>query len=227
LSPTHARIANSPRMPRNLRVGSLLLYPSYPVSAAENQANALVRYGVKRAEHDVLKSLCDRAAVAAAHPPLSEILWDAGLLVPVPGSALRRAGDLWVPELIAQYLHDNFIGDGVDTLLKRTTAVPRSTGVTRSAGRPTVEQHTLSLEVTRALAPQRITLVDDVITIGRTVFGCAARLHAAFPDVDIRVFALARTVRHTRLQTEADAFRPVVSTYVCLDDGYIGHDQPR
>jgi pyrimidine operon attenuation protein/uracil phosphoribosyltransferase len=44
------------------------------------------------------------------------------------------------------------------------------------------------------IAPERIVLVDDVITKGRTILAAAARLHDAFPNADIRAFALVRTM---------------------------------
>jgi orotate phosphoribosyltransferase len=42
-------------------------------------------------------------------------------------------------------------------------------------------------------APDRVLLVDDVITRGATLIAAAARLREAFPDVSIQAFALART----------------------------------
>jgi len=41
--------------------------------------------------------------------------------------------------------------------------------------------------------PTRLVLVDDVITKGRTILAAAIRLHEAFPNADIRAFALVRT----------------------------------
>jgi phosphoribosylpyrophosphate synthetase len=40
----------------------------------------------------------------------------------------------------------------------------------------------------------RLTLVDDVVTRGRTLLAAAARLHEAFPVAEIRAFALLRTL---------------------------------
>jgi pyrimidine operon attenuation protein/uracil phosphoribosyltransferase len=40
----------------------------------------------------------------------------------------------------------------------------------------------------------RLTLVDDVITRGRTLLAAAARLQEAFPCAEISAFALVRTL---------------------------------
>jgi hypothetical protein len=61
--------------------------------------------------------------------------------------------------------------------------------------RPTVQQHYRSFAVIpSARAPTQIVLVDDVITKGRTLVAAAMRLHEAFPEAEIRAFALVRTM---------------------------------
>ncbi|QFS85192.1 hypothetical protein [Roseivivax sp. THAF197b] len=41
--------------------------------------------------------------------------------------------------------------------------------------------------------PDKITIVDDVLTMGRTSFTCAELLRAVCPDAEIRIFAMIRT----------------------------------
>jgi hypothetical protein len=41
--------------------------------------------------------------------------------------------------------------------------------------------------------PTKITLVDDVLTRGRTSYAAARRVHEAFPEAEIRLFAIIRT----------------------------------
>ena len=43
-------------------------------------------------------------------------------------------------------------------------------------------------------AELRLTLVDDVITRGRTLLAAAGRLREAFPEAQVRAFALLRTL---------------------------------
>lgn len=51
-----------------------------------------------------------------------------------------------------------------------------------------------SMEVQKGLfQPQEITLVDDVLTQGRTAVACAQLLQSALPNALIRVFAVFRT----------------------------------
>jgi hypothetical protein len=44
------------------------------------------------------------------------------------------------------------------------------------------------------IVPNRIVLIDDVVTKGRTLLAAASRVHEAFPGSQIRAFALLRTM---------------------------------
>ena len=56
--------------------------------------------------------------------------------------------------------------------------------------RPTAEQHYESISVQGILSePEEILLVDDVVTRGVTLLGCANRLADAFPKV---IFVLSQ-----------------------------------
>lgn len=116
------------------------------------------------------------------------------VLIPVPGSAPLVKGALWVPDRLASALVKEGLGQLAWRGLQRTSAVRKS--ATAPAGeRPTVEDHYDSLAVESSLvAPNRIVLVDDVITKGRTLLAAATRVHEAFPDAEVRAFALVRTM---------------------------------
>lgn len=100
---------------------------------------------------------------------------------------------------------------GVWPVLQRRYAV-RKSAFAPTGERPSVLEHYDSFAVGhghRALAPiqpgdvdrgreclrLQLTLVDDVITRGRTLLAAAAKLREAFPAAEIRAFALLRTLR--------------------------------
>lgn len=125
---------------------------------------------------------------------LSDLFDRKTCLVPVPGSSPSPAG-VWAAERLARALCGVGLGASVWLGLRRHHAV-RKSATASSADRPTVGQHMNSLSVmcrTEPL-PERVILIDDVITRGRTILAAAARLHEALPHADIRAFALVRTM---------------------------------
>jgi hypothetical protein len=118
----------------------------------------------------------------------------ADVLVPVPGSAPHTAGDPWAAEHLALALVNAGIGGQTWPGLRRVRAV-RKSAAAAPGDRPTVNVHydSFDIEVTPT-APERILLVDDVVTRGRTLLAAASRVHEAFPLAQIRAFALVRTM---------------------------------
>lgn len=130
-------------------------------------------------------SLCD--------PQLANLFGGAAVLVPVPGSAPGRLTG-WPASQLAFALREVGLAQQVWKGLRRDSAVTKS-ATARASERPTVREHFESLSVERPiLAVQKILLVDDVITRGRTLLAAAARLQVRFPHADIRAFALIRTL---------------------------------
>ena len=125
--------------------------------------------------------------------PLAPFLNPEVTLVPVPRSAPLPQGALWPAQVIADVLKDGGLGSDVLPCIKRVVAVQKSSSSPASE-RPLVGEHYESLEVEdQFLKPAKITLVDDVLTMGRTMFACARRVHEAFPEAEIRAFAMIRT----------------------------------
>jgi predicted amidophosphoribosyltransferase len=116
------------------------------------------------------------------------------VLVPVPGSVPYTAGGLWAAAHLAFALVNEGLGGVAWSGLRRVHAV-RKSATAAPADRPTVDVHYESFFIERPpTPPERIVLVDDVITKGRTLLAAASRVHDAFPDTQIRAFALVRTM---------------------------------
>lgn len=113
-------------------------------------------------------------------------------MVPVPKSSLISKGDLWVPYNLAEALAECGLGVGVVPCLKRGKAVQKA-ALSSSDKRPRAADHRRTIVVESVEAPDKVVLVDDVVTTGATLIGAAQRLRSAFPDVEITAFAAMRT----------------------------------
>jgi hypothetical protein len=71
------------------------------------------------------------------------------------------------------------------------------------------------MAVTDYVPTTNITLVDDVLTMGRTSIAGASRLSEKFPNATIRIFALIRT----------NGFVPDIETILDVQAGTISYNQ--
>jgi predicted amidophosphoribosyltransferase len=126
--------------------------------------------------------------------PLIGFFDAADLLVPVPGSAPRVAGELWVAERLAVALVNAGLGAVAWPGLHRVRAVPKS-ATAAPGNRPTVGLHYESFLIeSLAVPPEKIVLIDDVVTKGRTLLAAASRVQETYPQARVRAFALVRTM---------------------------------
>lgn len=128
-----------------------------------------------------------------ADAPLAGFLGPGLVLLPVPGSG-PGVGGTTAAERLALALIDQGLGMTVWHGLKRVRAV-RKSGTAPPGMRPTVRTHFDSFAVaTTAVPSSPVVLIDDVVTKGRTLLAAASRLQEAYPLLDIRAFALVRTM---------------------------------
>lgn len=165
---------------------------------------------LKAADPPWLARLASRVWLeAVGHGRFVAVLDGHTVLVPVPGSAPLQRPD-WVGERLAWCLRELGLGAEVWPLLRRRYAV-RKSAFAPLGERPSVPEHYASFAVdmnveSRALAEKRgfaarsggsglrLTLVDDVITRGRTMLAAARRLRESFPGAEVCAFALLRTL---------------------------------
>lgn len=118
------------------------------------------------------------------------------VLVPVPRST-PRSGGTWAAAELAHALVREGVGSLAWPGLRRISAV-RKSATAGKGRRPSVARHFDSFRLEPSTCrPQNVVLIDDVITVGRTLLAAAARVREAFPGAQIRAFALLRTLGTT------------------------------
>jgi len=159
------------------------------------ERSRLLRALLKAADAGFMLKYAVRVRQQATDSPLlADFFGATDVLVPVPGSAPSLTGRSWVAKRLAVALVNEGLGGAAWPGLRRVRAVRKS--ATAAPGeRPTVNLHYESFFVDRpAVSPERIVLIDDVVTKGRTLLAAATRVHEAFPCAQIRAFALVRTM---------------------------------
>ena len=136
------------------------------------------------------------AGEIARHSFLADYSNPRATLVPVSRSSpLVDPNSLWPSLRICRALLAQSLAAKVSPCLERMHAVQKSS-TARAGRRPGPNDHYDSVRVAwkKRRAPSSITLVDDVVTRGSTFVGLVPRLQEAFPGVEIRCFALVRTI---------------------------------
>lgn len=140
------------------------------------------------------------------------------IAVPVPGSAPRIKDSLWVPLEICKALREKGLVTDVAECLVRTRPVRKSATAGRgSRCGPLDHFESIGFSSLLDFGDQRVILVDDVITRGATIAGCAARLLSAIPGVNASAFALERTMGLNNFKEPLDPAHGEVTgtTYSC------------
>jgi pyrimidine operon attenuation protein/uracil phosphoribosyltransferase len=141
----------------------------------------------------VIVAIAERLAERREEYPFGKILSQTTILVPVPRSSPLQTGALWPAQRIAEELVRFGFGSSVVPFVVRRTPVTKSS-TAGPGNRPSPEAHYTSMSVAgQPLLVESITLVDDVVSRGRTAFAAAARLRDVYPRVPISLFAVART----------------------------------
>ena len=127
--------------------------------------------------------------------PFKDFFGESAYLVPAPSHAKHdpRADHLNNVRNIVLALEREGLGQAFDCI-ERIEAVTKS-ATANSSHRPDVTAHYHSIRVQRGVhKPQRIVIVDDVVTRGATMLACASRLKETWPDAHIVGFAVVRAL---------------------------------
>ncbi|MDR0471821.1 MAG: hypothetical protein LBH79_08905 [Nitrososphaerota archaeon] len=203
-----------------LKYASLLSYSPHGNTSAALESKALT-YSLKQDRYEgqppILMSDWVEKKTQEKCKHFGTFFQSNTILVPVPSSSLMEKDTLWVPERIANALLKKGFGKQVVPCLRRETAV-RKAATSPSQDRPSVKDHYDSFSVQRSLSePENILLIDDVITRGATLVGCANRLISAFPNCRIQAFAAIRTESNPRKFKNLQD--PLVGTIYLNDKG--------
>lgn len=114
-------------------------------------------------------------------------------LVPAPRSSITRESDLWPALEICKLLASLELGIVAPCLI-RHQAVRKSHLFYNAEQRPSIAEQYDSMAVKDYVPTENITLIDDVLTMGRTSIAGSSRLAEKFPNATVRLFALIRTM---------------------------------
>jgi hypothetical protein len=210
-----------PRIPSNIPFVSFLQYAPQGVSSTSRESKAvilqiktdgffahkqIIPYAIERFEQK-LGNLEDYRDWFSQNT----------FLIPAPRSAPIVTGGVWPSHRICEELNKRNLGGRILPCIKRTVAIQKS--ATARGNRPNPIDHYNSVEVDKRtpllFQPDRILLVDDVVTRGSTFLGLVARLQESFPVADVLCFGLVRTMS----KMEIDSMAAPVSGHITFELG--------
>lgn len=145
---------------------------------------------------DRLASIARWLASPDATQHFADFLGPAVALVPAPGHAPSRSNRVSSSSEFVAALAREGLG-APRPWLQRTERVEKSAWAGPGT-RPTVADHYRTIFASgspslRLQRRRRITVVDDVVTTGATLYACAKRLEAVHTGATVRAFAMVRT----------------------------------
>ena len=148
---------------------------------------------IKSGNIKVIERLIYHIKNLPAEHPITK-MFNGAVLVPAPRSAPIVDDGLWPTKILCEHFIESGLGESVQEFLLRQTKVPKSSNFSSADLRPSCNTHFKSLKVIPPEAfIQKVVLVDDVFTLGRTSCACVRKLMESFPDADISIFAAMRT----------------------------------
>jgi phosphoribosylpyrophosphate synthetase len=185
--------------PSEVEFASFLVYNPRPThfSSEVSALSRRVRDAVKKetAQWARTQRLGERMRAEIGNEVRERFLPANATLVPMPGHAPMKDPKSHWP---ARELCEAFVTAGLGArwlaLLSREVAVSKA-AFSAASERPSATAHYDSMRaITDLTAGRVITVVDDVVTRGATMFAAVTRLREVMPHATVRGFALIRTM---------------------------------
>jgi predicted amidophosphoribosyltransferase len=123
---------------------------------------------------------------------------------------------------IAKELQAAGLASEIRPLVERVTRIRRSS--TAYGNRPDPDEHFATMGVSPGVGlylPERVTLVDDVVTRGSTFVGAAGVLLSSYPHVDISCFAMIRTASNAETDEALGSIDAPLVEVVTYSNGWV------
>lgn len=178
----------------SLEFASCYTYSPKGGSAIAKRSRDL-RDWLKSAHRPSLKKMANRVCVLFENNTFDGFFGHDVVLMPVPGSKpLTDSTNLWTSKEICETLIEKGLADSISFAARRKTGVPKS-AYQSGPSRPNAKKHYDSINLSEEIiSPKRLLLVDDIVTKGNTMLGCASRVRERFPKAEIKAFAMLRTM---------------------------------
>lgn len=189
-----------PKLPSSVQFASFLAYNPRPTTDVGRRSKRVCEaVKTRTASWARARRLGERLRDELGSDLLAKFLGPETTLVPMPGHArMREEGTHWPARELCKALVESGVGARWSPLLERVRTVPKSAWASQEERAAlTPQRHFESLRVKSELwdLPQ-LTVVDDVVTSGKSLLAAVARLQAAYPDACVQAFALIRTMSY-------------------------------
>lgn len=176
-----------------IEFGSYLVYSPRGISSSSTDSRKIC-YRVKQDTPPTIQRVIARLRDEIIDTALLEVLGPEVVLIPAPRSAPLLPGGLWPARRIAEELVVAGLGKKVEPCLSRVSVIQKS-AFAQPGGRPSVQEHYHSMKTKPTLGiPQRIAVVDDIVTKGATLLAACSHVQEAYPRTLVKGFALVRTM---------------------------------
>ncbi len=183
------------RLPSSVSFASLLVYSPRGESQVSKNSRT-VCYSLKQGKPEMVTQAVTRLREVWKAEDMDDFFGPEVILVPAPKSSPLVKGALWPAQVICREIVEQGLAKAIQPALKRITRVTKSAGAKE---RPDIRKHMETMEATPWLsdgAAPRVTIVDDVITKGATLYAGCVLILETMPKAEVRVFAVVRTMSH-------------------------------